>query len=1472
MAEQGNRSSAKAGKCSISAWLAAFVLGSSVLSACQSQAPVAVATSTPADATAWPDIAPGTDDAPSADLPVVSGIFLLDADPPQGPTAGLTAVVLHGSDLGATTAVDFGAASATSVQVLDTEHVLVTAPPHAAGEVDVTVHAPGLPDAVLPHGFRYVATVTVTSVQPSSGPAQGGTAVTIEGTGFSEQTTFAFGDRLALHVVVQDANTATVLTPPGVAGKVRVAASNIDGTAVLKNAFLYQAPPQLTGVEPAVGALQGGGPIALIGKQLPGFAAKVSLIQGGISLDCTIAVSQPDAKRLTVTAPAASVPGAYDVVYANAQGNATLLGAYHYVAAAPSPSFALVGVAPSAQPVNQLQPVDLAVVGALTANNLAVAQVTLNGQPANLQWSQLSPDGVGATLRVQPPVLLGPFPKTVDIAVDLGQGAQGSLTQAFTYLPQVPVIQTISPLLLDPAGGTGVTIHVLYAPASKVVGVQIGALPGQILSQSGDLTLTAAAPQGAPGPADAQVYFANGQVARLDGALHYASLKARLAMVLPATGSQAGGTLVDVLGDGLDQLSSLAFGSAPATIDTLVHPGLLRARTPKGQPGTVDVRGSFHDATLSTLSGAFTYFDPVSSDVLTWGGPVDGALNVSVMVKGAINKPISGAVVTLAPLLPDLHGVTDDRGQVTLAAQGLHGPVQVHAFAQGYTAGSVVAVSVENVVIRLTALPVPQSGNGSGGNLPPSVDMSGKVTGTVVDSDKYAVLPSTSCAANVEAGYPCAPCADTEDCSQGQVCVGLADPTLSQTPGVNSDGSNPQAANAPQQKHCLLPCQSDAQCPQNYACRLNGLSLPSATPMCLPLVGARQIRCAQAAPSIFGGAMPPGNGGTLSGDGNFLIDTDPGDIAIYCIAGYVELNSSTFVPQTLGLARHVAVSPGATVNGIVIRPDIALDRQLRVRMDQVPVGPDSVGGVRSVTAGLDLGAEGYVPIGNSSTKALTDTLILTQQPNPAMFTGDNAGIRYEIYGSLANSVGGPPMTVSQATGQNLVGLDRPAQWLQGSAQPTQGSALVGELHATAWGGNVRVAVGQGGRIAQWTGTDFTVQASPTKRDLYAVWLMPDGNDGWAAGADGVLVRRTPLGWQAGMQALGRTAIGLAGRATNDVWALDDRAQLYHFDGYFWTGTAGPWTVAAATPPPAVTTGTPALQLHGLWQSPQGTLYLCGDQGQFLRATPTAQGPLVYESLSSYSTLPLRAVWGRSDTDVWVLGDRGYLGHWNGQSLALVDTGSTRTLLAMQGPVAGYPLDIVGAQGTWLRVDGPQQVSDHSVADLRVDLRGILPDFSGGLVAVGEPVMVLGPYLQLAQFAAPTDTKPLGNVLQWTSQPGVTPSFSLVRLADQSYLTRWELYVKGDVTTVQLPNLATLPLLNPLPNQPLNVRLWRAYAPGLDIDHLDAKAINSSSWTSWSYSVIQAAGAGISLQAPPAHNAAGDQPSSPAPTPQTPWGK
>ena len=158
--------------------------------------------------------------------------------PSSGPTAGGTAVTISGTNFAVGATVTLGGSAASNVVVVSATQITATTPAANAGTVTVTVTNAFSQSGGLANGFTYIATPTVTSVSPNTGPASGGTAVTIIGTNFAAGATVTFGGTAATNVAVVNSTTITATTPAG-GGAVTIVVTVSGLSGSLANGFTY---------------------------------------------------------------------------------------------------------------------------------------------------------------------------------------------------------------------------------------------------------------------------------------------------------------------------------------------------------------------------------------------------------------------------------------------------------------------------------------------------------------------------------------------------------------------------------------------------------------------------------------------------------------------------------------------------------------------------------------------------------------------------------------------------------------------------------------------------------------------------------------------------------------------------------------------------------------------------------------------------------------------------------------------------------------------------------------------------------------------------------------------------------------------------------------------------------------------------------------------------------------------------------
>ena len=258
--------------------------------------------------------------AVSGPVPTVTSV-----SPSSGSSGGGTAVTITGTNFVSGAGVTIGGVAATGVTVVNSTTITATTPAGTAGAVTVTVTNPGGQSGSLASGYTYVAGPAVTSVSPSSGPAAGGTAVTITGTNFASGATVTFAGTAASNVTVVNNTTITATTPAGSAGAATVTVTMGGQSGSLAGGFTYIGVPTVTGVSPNSGSTLGGTAVTVTGTN---FATGAT-----VSFASTAAtnVTVVNSTTITATTPAGTA-GAVTVTVTNlGSQSGTLPSGYTYV-------------------------------------------------------------------------------------------------------------------------------------------------------------------------------------------------------------------------------------------------------------------------------------------------------------------------------------------------------------------------------------------------------------------------------------------------------------------------------------------------------------------------------------------------------------------------------------------------------------------------------------------------------------------------------------------------------------------------------------------------------------------------------------------------------------------------------------------------------------------------------------------------------------------------------------------------------------------------------------------------------------------------------------------------------------------------------------------------------------------------------------------------------------------------------------
>ena len=453
---------------------------------------------------------------------------------------------------------------------------------------------------------------TVSSVSPNSGPAIGGTSVTITGTNFVAGDTVTLGGAAATNVVVVNSTTITATTPAG-AGVVTVTVTNPGGlSGSLAGGFTYIVPPTVSSVTPNNGALAGGTAVTITGTN---FTAGATVTFGSAAATNVVVVNST---TITATTPAGSA-GAVTVTVTNGTGLiGSLANAFTYLAP-PTVS----SVSPNSG--STAGGTSVTITG---ANFAAGATVTFGGAAAT---SVVVVNGTSITAKT-PAGSAGAVTVTVTVS-----GQSGSLASGFTYVV-APTVTSVSPNNGPTAGGTPVTITGANFAAGATV--MFGATAATNVAVVNSTTITATTPAASTGAVTVTVTV-NSQSGSLTNGFTYIA-QPTVTSVSPSSGTTAGGTAVTITGTNFVAGATATFSGTAATNVVVVNSTTITATTPAGSAGTVTVTVSVSGQSGSLASG-FTYVVvPTVTSVSPNNGPVAGG--TAVTITGA--NLASGAAVT----------------------------------------------------------------------------------------------------------------------------------------------------------------------------------------------------------------------------------------------------------------------------------------------------------------------------------------------------------------------------------------------------------------------------------------------------------------------------------------------------------------------------------------------------------------------------------------------------------------------------------------------------------------------------------------------------------------------------------------------------------------------------------------------------------------------------------------------------------
>jgi hypothetical protein len=383
----------------------------------------------------------------------------------------------------------------------------------------------------LPSGEKPV----VLFVEPASGPAQGGTAVTVTGSNFAAGAQVRFGSASATQVVVVSSSSITCTTPAGAPGPVDVVVENPNGDeGSFAKGYSYvdsSAAPSLTALNPSSGSIKGGTTVSISGS---GFKPGAIVTFGTESVAATVV----SATQLSVVTPPAAAEGAVDVTVTNSDNQTdTLANAFTYQAEVPDwgslvGSVVFSAIAGSATAPVTVEVYEPAVTDSPGQGSGLIVEVGFGPkgsqpQAGTWEWAPASYTGDSGNNDVYAaalsPSVAGSFDVAARASVDAGKSwlwidANGTVdgyspnnaaSLTVTAAPTEPTVLSMAPIGGPLAGGTVVTLS--GAQLGQATNVKVGGATVPATAGANGSKVTFTTPAQAAGSVEVVLVLAGGE-------------------------------------------------------------------------------------------------------------------------------------------------------------------------------------------------------------------------------------------------------------------------------------------------------------------------------------------------------------------------------------------------------------------------------------------------------------------------------------------------------------------------------------------------------------------------------------------------------------------------------------------------------------------------------------------------------------------------------------------------------------------------------------------------------------------------------------------------------------------------------------------------------------------------------------------------------------------------------------------------
>ena len=526
--------------------------------------------------------------------PVVNSVT-----PAYVPSTGGQTVTISGAYFVGTPTVTFGGVAGTSVNRVNANTITVVVPAHVVAAVDVAVTNPDGQTGILVGGLNYAyAGPAVTSVAPASGPAAGGTNVTVRGSNFTTGYTRAVtinnaGSALSNYQTSFTINTAALVA----AGKMDANGNDIrvydtdgstnlpfwieTGTMNTANTLIWVKIPTLNSGNKAIylnygfpGASNfsnGWNTFDYYVENNGGYYVPSSfnfVVEGQISgaNDWRMQVYKNNNNYFEILMPWSGGDSRMDLwkngsLYSHCTTGWPRYTTYRFVATYyrdATNHFIVYNKTNNAYVMNWTDNRWMSTAGSVVTYNWApwtFVRKYASVEPTSAvggesSFANLTFGGVNATnvFVASSTLMTATTPANngvVDVTVINKDGQTGTLAKGYTYINK-PVITSLTPSTVLISGGDSVTINGTDFNASSTV--SLGGVPISQVTFISSTTINIVAPVHDPGAVDVVLTNPDGQTATLLNGLIYMGNLPVISSIIPVSGPSAGGTKVVITG------------------------------------------------------------------------------------------------------------------------------------------------------------------------------------------------------------------------------------------------------------------------------------------------------------------------------------------------------------------------------------------------------------------------------------------------------------------------------------------------------------------------------------------------------------------------------------------------------------------------------------------------------------------------------------------------------------------------------------------------------------------------------------------------------------------------------------------------------------------------------------------------------------------------------------------------------------